>query len=234
MFEVTGKNLREGLLLPIDKPSGWTSFDVVNKIRITLRKKFNRKNIKVGHGGTLDPLATGLLIIGIGPATKQLSSIQADRKTYEGTLFFGAETPSYDAETEPHKIYDKPFPPRTLLYKTAKSMEGEQEQFPPLYSAVKVHGKKLYEYARQGEQKINIKPRHIIIYRFEITRITPPYIDFMAEVSKGTYIRSLVHDFGKKLDNGAYLTALRRIRSGNFDIKDAIELKEWLKINEKS
>ncbi len=234
MHEITEKDLREGKLILIDKPLGWTSFDVVNKIRGTLRKKFKRKRIKVGHGGTLDPLATGLLVIGIGPATKRLGEIQADKKTYEGTMFFGAETPSYDAETEPTKHYDKPFPLRSVLHKTARAMEGSYEQYPPLYSAVKVQGKKLYEYAREGQEEVKIKPRKVHIYRFELTRISPPYIDFVTEVSKGTYIRSLVHDFGKKLDNGAYLTALRRTASGNFTVDQAVSLEEWLKFNEKS
>ncbi len=228
---ITEQDLTRGRILLIDKPLEWTSFDVVNKIRSVLRKRFNRKKIKVGHGGTLDPLATGLLIIGIGPATKILQTIQNARKTYEGTLRLGARTPSYDAETEPSETFPYEHLTESDILRVAKTFTGKQRQLPPPFSAVRHRGKKLYEYARKGEIPDDIKPREVEIFSFDILAVKLPEVHFRTEVSKGTYIRTLADDFGKKLDNGAYLTSLRRTAIGELHLKNAVSLDQWLREN---
>ncbi len=230
-LRISWQDLRQGKIIVVDKPLGWTSFDVVNKIRSVLRRRFDLKKIKVGHAGTLDPLATGVLVIGIGPATKKLGLLQADDKTYEGLMRLGASTPSYDAETEPERVFSLEGITEAQVLEVARSFVGQIEQYPPLYSAVKQKGRKLYEWAREGE-KVTVKPRKVTVYSFDIQNIILPDIQFQTTVSKGTYIRSLVHDFGKKLDNGAYLLALRRTRSGNYSIDQAVDLKNWIKQNE--
>lgn len=229
--QITEKDLKEGVFLLVDKPVGWTSFDVVSHIRSVLRKRFDRKNIKVGHGGTLDPLATGLLVIAIGPATKKLASIQADDKEYEGLIMLGAVTPSYDLETEPEN--EKPFAhlTREEIEKAMADLTGEQWQLPPVYSAVRKGGERLYEKARRGEKVKEIKPRKVNVFRFEPKDIYLPAIHFYAHVSKGTYIRSLAHDLGQLLGTGAYLAALRRTRSGSFHVKDAVNIEQWFSDN---
>jgi tRNA pseudouridine55 synthase len=229
-MRITLQDLRQGKILVVDKPLEWTSFDVVNKIRSVLRKRFHLKKIKVGHAGTLDPMATGVLVVGIGPATKKLGLLQLDDKEYEGLMRLGATTPSYDRETPPDRTFPLDGITESKIKEAAKSFTGEIEQYPPIYSAVKQKGKKLYELAREGEQ-VEIKPRKVKIYDFRIENIMLPDIQFKAHVSKGTYIRSLVHDFGKKLNNGAYLLALRRTRSGNFDLSQAVDLFEWIEQN---
>jgi len=216
-------NFAEGELLLINKPYHWTSFDVVGKIR----NSFKPLKLKVGHAGTLDPLATGLLIICTGKLTKKIDEYQAQEKEYTGTMVLGATTPSYDLETE----VDETFPINHLTEDAIRSncahFLGEIEQYPPAHSAIKVNGERLYEKARRGEE-VELKARKVTIDEFEITRIELPEIDFRVVCSKGTYIRSLVYDFGKALNSGAYLSKLRRTRSGNFRIEDAFEVMEFV------
>ena len=212
-----------GEMLLIDKPKGWTSFDAVNKIRFTLRKILQVKSIKVGHAGTLDPMATGLLIVATGKATKQIDTWQGLNKTYTGTMTLGAVTPSYDAETEATER----FPTNHI---TPESIEAARLQFlgpimqmPPMFSAIKVGGQALYKKARKGET-VAVEPRPVTIEKFEITRVALPEIDFEVQCSKGTYIRSLAFDFGKALGSGAYLSALCRTAIGPHLLKDAWQL----------
>src|ERR1700761_9210015 len=210
-----------GELLLVNKPYKWTSFDVVGKIR----NAFKPLKLKVGHAGTLDPLATGLLIICTGKMTKQIDTFQAEEKEYTGTMVLGATTPSYDMETAPDQQFDISNITEEQIRETCKQFMGEIQQYPPAHSAVKVDGERLYEKARRGEE-VELKTRAVTITEFEITRIELPEIDFRVVCSKGTYIRSLVNDFGKALDNGAYLSRLRRTRSGNFKVTDAWEVME--------
>ncbi len=214
-------NFPEGELLLINKPYQWTSFDVVGKIR----NAFKPLKLKVGHAGTLDPLATGLLIICTGKLTKQIDTFQAEEKEYTGTMVLGASTPSYDLET----IVDQEFALEDISAEKIKAnchqFLGETDQFPPAHSAIKINGERLYEKARRGEE-VERRTRKVTINEFEITRIELPEIDFRVVCSKGTYIRSLVHDFGASLNNGAYLSKLTRTRSGNFKLKDAYEVME--------
>ena len=224
-------NFLEGETLLIDKPLEWTSFDVVNKIRWNLKRKLDVKNIKVGHAGTLDPLATGLLIVCTGKHTKLIESIQAEEKTYTGTILLGKTTPSYDLETE----YNAEFPTQhitpELLEKVRQSFLGEQMQVPPLFSAKQVDGKRAYDFARAGKTVVlNASKVHISDFRINSSRF--PEIDFEISCSKGTYIRSIAHDFGARLDSGGTLIALRRTKSGLYDVKDADDIPGILaKIN---
>ncbi len=216
-----------GEVLLIDKPKTWSSFDVVNKIRWKLRKITGNKKIKVGHAGTLDPLATGLLIICTGKATKTIESIQNENKVYHATFRLGASRPSFDMETEIDKEFDISEITDEDIISAAKSFEGKINQTPPIYSAIQVNGKRAYEYARKGEE-IKLKSREIHISKVEIEKIIMPDITMSIHCSKGTYIRSLADDFGKKLDNGAFLYYLRRTQSGNFSINDALNLEEFI------
>jgi len=216
-------NFPEGELLLINKPYEWTSFDVVGKIRNTLKPL----KLKVGHAGTLDPLATGLLIICTGKLTKQIDTFQAEEKEYTGTLVLGATTPSFDMETEVDAKFDIAGITEEQIYEATKPFIGDISQYPPAHSAVKVNGERLYVKARLGEE-VELKKRFVTISEFEITRIALPEIDFRVVCSKGTYIRSLVSDFGKALNNGAYLSKLTRTRSGNFLLSNAFELKELI------
>lgn len=213
-------NFLDGALLLVDKPAGWTSFDVVNKIRYKLKHRLKVKNIKVGHAGTLDPMATGLLVICTGKFTKKLGDFQGLDKEYDGTLCLGAVTPSYDAESEVVETFPTAHITAALLETARQQFLGDIEQVPPMFSAIKVGGQPLYKKARKGET-VEIAARRIHIYEFELTRIELPEVDFRVRCSKGTYIRSLAHDLGRALDSGAYLTALRRTRVGDFDLKDA-------------
>jgi tRNA pseudouridine55 synthase len=213
----------EGLVFLIDKDPEWTSFDVVNKIRYTLREK------KVGHAGTLDPLATGLVIVCAGNATKRIDSFMAAEKEYTGTFLFGQTRPSHDLETEPDAFFETAHLSEDLAKKTALTFIGVQMQVPPMYSALKVNGKKLYELARKGKETAR-EARQVEIKEFEITRFELPEIDFRVVVSKGTYIRSLAFDFGRALDSGACLSALRRTRIGEWQIKDALRIPDWVKL----
>ncbi len=217
-----------GSTLLVDKPQGWTSFDVVNKIRYKLKKRLKVKKIKVGHSGTLDPMATGLLVICTGRFTKKLAQLQGLSKDYTGTLILGACTPSYDAETEVEERFPYDHIDEEMLEKARLQFIGDIEQIPPMFSAIKVDGQPLYKKARKGE-KIEIEPRNVHISEFELTRVELPEIDFRVSCSKGTYIRSLAHDFGKSLRSGAYLSALRRTRVGDFKIEDAWQLDELVK-----
>lgn len=213
-----------GELLLVNKPYRWTSFDVVGKIR----NAFKPLKRKVGHAGTLDPLATGLLIICTGKMTKQIDTFQAEEKEYTGTMILGATTPSYDMETEPDERFDISQITEEQVKNACKQFLGDIQQYPPAHSAVKIDGERLYEKARRGEA-VELRPRFITISEFEITRIELPEIDFRVVCSKGTYIRSLVNDFGKAINNGAYLSRLRRTRSGNYKVTDAWEVLELVK-----
>lgn len=216
------EDFKNGQLILIDKPLKWTSFQVVNKLRGAIKKRFKIKKIKVGHAGTLDPLATGLLIVCTGKFTKKINEIQAEIKEYTGTITLGATTPSYDLETAINETFPTEHINDGMIHKISKDFLGEIEQFPPIFSAIQKDGVRLYELARKGEST-EIKPRKTHIYEFEITRIEMPKIDFRVVCSKGTYIRSLAFDFGKSLQSGAHLTKLRRTKSGDFDVKDAID-----------
>lgn len=217
---MTAEDFKEGQVLLIDKPLEWTSFQVVNKVRWLIRKRFNIKKIKVGHAGTLDPLASGLLILCTGKFTKQIETYQAQEKEYTGTFTLGATTPSYDLETEIDQRFDLEALSEEKIREATHRFIGDIEQQPPVFSAIKKDGKRLYELARKG-QEVDVPSRVITITEFELTRIELPEVDFQVVCSKGTYIRSLAHDFGKALDNGAYLSQLRRTRIGEFSVTNA-------------
>tara|TARA_B110000285_G_scaffold234677_1_gene312492 strand:- start:483 stop:1100 length:618 start_codon:yes stop_codon:yes gene_type:complete len=200
----------------------------VNKLRYGLKKHLQIKKLKVGHAGTLDPLATGLLIICIGRATKTISTFMNLEKTYTGTITLGATTPSYDLETEFENTFDVSEITEEILHQTAKQFVGEQDQMPPIFSAKKVDGEKAYVVARKGGE-INLKTNRVTIKEFELTKIDLPNVEFKASVTKGTYIRSLAYDFGKALNNGAHLSVLRRTVIGDFKIEDAKSIDGFLK-----
>lgn len=214
-------NRTEGDILLVDKPYHVTSFEIVNKVKIAIKKTFPDK-IKVGHAGTLDPLATGLLIICTGKKTKQIEQIQALEKEYTGTFFVGATTPCFDKEKEIDFTFPTEHITEKLIQETAQKFIGKQMQTPPAYSAVRIEGKRAYDLAREGVEEIKTTPKEIDIKQFEITRIALPEIDFRVVSSKGTYIRSLARDFGLALNSGAYLTSLRRTRTGDYDVNKAI------------
>ncbi len=224
----TAENFLSGQVLLIDKPLHWTSFQVVNKLRWAIKKAFNLKKIKVGHAGTLDPLATGLLVICTGKMTKQIDIFQAQTKEYTGTIVLGSTTPSYDLETEIDNTFSTQHITEDLIHETTKQFIGEIAQFPPIFSAIKKDGKRLYEFARAGEN-VEIKSRNITINTFEITRIALPEVDFRVVCSKGTYIRSLAHDFGKALHSGGYLSVLRRTKIGDFNVNDSLSIEKFIK-----
>ena len=224
---LTEEDFKSGQLLLIDKPLDWTSFQVVNKLRWAIRKSFGIKKLKVGHAGTLDPLATGLLIICTGKFTKKIESYQAQHKTYTGTIVLGATRPSYDMETEIDQTFPVDHISQELIEQVRTSFVGEIEQFPPVFSALKKDGKKLYEYARAGEQ-VEIKPRKITIHDFQITAVNGNEVAFKVNCSKGTYIRSLAHDFGKALQSGAYLSELRRTKIGDYAVNDALSIEDFI------
>lgn len=210
-----------GKILLIDKPLTWSSFQAVNKIKYTLKRKYNLpKSFKIGHAGTLDPLASGLLIICTGKFTKKIQELQGMIKEYTGTFYIGATTPSYDLETEVDKTFSTEHITDELIKETTQKFLGKIDQKPPVFSAIKKKGKRLYEHARAGEE-VEIQSRKISIYEFEITRIALPEIDFRVVCSKGTYIRSLAYDFGKALNSGAYLSSLRRTKIGEFSVENA-------------
>ena len=218
---MTLEQVLAGTVFLVDKPLEWTSFDVVNKIRYTLKKAFGVKKIKVGHAGTLDPLASGLLVVCAGAETKNADSYQGQEKEYTGSFTLGASTPSYDSETPVTTGFPVEHITEELLHATAREhFTGELLQRPPLFSALNVGGKRAYLHARKGEQ-IEIEPRPIRIERFDITAVNMPQVDFRVSCSKGTYIRSLADDFGRALGSRAYLSALRRTRIGHFRIEDA-------------
>ena len=219
---------QEGRVLLIDKPLNWTSFQVVNKIRWLIKQQFSIKKIKVGHAGTLDPLATGLLILCTGKFTKKIETYQAQVKEYTGTITLGATTPSYDLESEIDQKFDISEISEADILKNTQQFLGKIQQQPPIFSALKKNGKRLYEYAREGS-KIEIPSRAVTIKEFEITKIELPCIEFRIVCGKGTYIRSLAHDFGRSLNNGAHLSGLRRTKIGEFRVEDAISVLEFEK-----
>ncbi len=221
------EDYKNGQVLVIDKPLNWTSFQVVNKIRWAIRQKFKIKKIKVGHAGTLDPLATGILIICTGKQTKKLIEYQAETKEYTGTITLGGSTPSFDLETEIDQTYPTNHITKESLRDTAALFVGTIEQKPPIYSAIKQDGVRLYKLARKGE-KTEIKTREVEILAFEITDISMPVISFRIECSKGTYIRSIANDFGEKLKSGGHLSSLRRTKSGSLTIDSASTLETFL------
>lgn len=213
----------EGELLLVDKPISWTSFDVVGKLRNTMKPL----KLKVGHAGTLDPLASGLLIVCTGKLTKKIDLIQAEDKEYTGVITLGATTPSFDLET----AIDQRFPTAAIteedILNTAASFEGEIEQYPPAHSAVQIDGERAYEKARRGEE-VKLKPRKVYIKKFEVQKIEMPHVFFKIQCSKGTYIRSIANDFGVRLNNGAHLSSLRRTMSGNYHVDAAWNLEELI------
>ncbi|WP_026715408.1 tRNA pseudouridine(55) synthase TruB [Flavobacterium daejeonense] len=222
---MTKEEYLEGQVLLIDKPLQWSSFQAVNKLKYLLINKVGLpKKFKIGHAGTLDPLATGLLLICTGKFTKKIQELQGQTKEYTGTFYIGATTPSYDLETEIDATFPTAHIDEALIHETVKQFLGEIDQKPPIFSAIKKDGKRLYEHARAGEE-IEIASRKTTIHEFEITRIALPEIDFRVVCSKGTYIRSLAYDFGKALHSGSHLTALRRTKIGDYDVKNAIDIR---------
>ena len=225
---MTGEDYTTGQVLLIDKPLEWTSFQAVNKIRWHIRQRFNIKKIKVGHAGTLDPLATGLLIICTGKQTKSINEYQGQIKEYTGTFTVGGTTPSYDLESEINETFPTEHITDELIHQTTEQFIGTIQQRPPIFSALKKDGKRLYELARKGET-VDIPTREITINEFEITNIDLPKIGFRVVCSKGTYIRSLAFDFGKALNSGAHLSALRRTKIGNFSVENATSIDAFIK-----
>ncbi len=227
----TLEDYKNGQVLLIDKPLTWTSFQAVNKLRWAIRKAYAIKKIKVGHAGTLDPLATGLLVICTGKMTKQINTFQGQEKEYTGTFVVGSTTPSYDLETEIDAKFAIDLISEDLIHQTTKQFIGKIEQFPPVFSAIKKDGKRLYEFARAGEA-VEIKSREIEISEFEITDINTLNnsieLNFRVVCSKGTYIRSLAHDFGKALNSGAHLSVLRRTRIGDFKVENALSPEDFI------
>ena len=220
----------EGQILLIDKPLTWSSFQAVNKLKYILKRKYDLpKKFKIGHAGTLDPLATGLLIVCTGKFTKKITEIQGQAKEYTGTFTIGATTPSYDMETEINETFPTEHITEALIQETTKQFLGEIDQKPPVFSAIKKDGIRLYEHARAGEE-VEIAFRKTTIYEFEITRIALPEIDFRVVCSKGTYIRSLAFDFGKALQSGGYLSVLRRTKIGKYSVDNGISPEAFEKM----
>jgi tRNA pseudouridine55 synthase len=221
---MTPEEYLNGQVLLIDKPLKWSSFQAVNKLKYLLINKVGLpKKFKIGHAGTLDPLATGLLLICTGKFTKRISELQGQAKEYTGTFYIGATTPSYDLETEIDQTYPIEHIDETLIHETVKQFLGEIDQKPPIFSAIKKDGVRLYEHARAGEI-IEIESRKTTIHEFEITRVALPEVDFRVVCSKGTYIRSLAYDFGKAMSSGSHLTVLRRTKIGDYDVRNAIDI----------
>jgi tRNA pseudouridine55 synthase len=221
---MTTEEYLEGQVLLIDKPLHFTSFQAVNKLKYILINKVGLpKKFKIGHAGTLDPLASGLLLVCTGKFTKIISELQGQAKEYTGTFFIGATTPSYDLETEINHTFPIDHIHEFLIHETVKQFLGEIDQIPPVFSAIKKDGVRLYEHARAGET-VEIASRKTTIHEFEITRIALPEIDFRVVCSKGTYIRSLAFDFGKAMNSGSHLTALRRTKIGDYNVADAIDV----------
>ncbi len=226
-FNLTGEDYKNGQVLLIDKPLEWTSFQVVNKLRWHIRQQFDIKKIKVGHAGTLDPLATGLLIICTGKQTKSIHEYQGQIKEYTGTFTLGATTPSFDLETEINETFSTEHITEELLHETTKQFMGKIQQKPPIFSAIKKDGKRLYELARKGETT-EIKTREVEVTEFKITNIHLPKVDFKIVCSKGTYIRSIANDYGKVLSSGGHLSKLRRTKIGNYAVKNAQSIDEFI------
>ena len=226
LFQISEEKFLEGQMLLIEKPIGWSSFDVVKKIKYLIRKRYNLKKIKVGHAGTLDPLATGLLIICTGKFTKKISEIQDKRKIYTGIITLGGTTPSFDLETEIEKNYKTDHISEDLIKKTTTKFLGEINQVPPIFSALKKDGERLYEKARRGE-KIKINSRKVTIYKFESKLLHKVNVHFIIECSKGTYIRSIANDLGAALNCGGYLSKLCRTDIGEFSLSNAMSINSF-------
>ncbi len=222
-------DFKSGEVLLVDKPLNWTSFQVVNKLRWQIKNKIGVKKIKVGHAGTLDPLASGLLILCTGKQTKSIESYMGLEKEYSGSITLGATRPSYDMETEINQTFPTDHITNDLIYQTANEMKGVVDQMPPIFSAKKIDGQKAYDLARKGEEVI-LKAKQIEIKEFTITSIHKNVVSFIIRCSKGTYIRSIAHDFGIKLNSGAYLSSLRREKIGQFDAENAHSVDDWLEI----
>ena len=225
-FTLRGVEFPEGYVAVIDKPYEWTSADVVRKIKFQLRKCGYPK-IKIGHAGTLDPLATGILLVCIGRATKQVEALQAEEKEYVAELMLGATTPSGDMEHEVDQTYPTEHITREMIEDALKSLTGEREQLPPLYSAKKVQGVRAYEFARAGEE-VELKKALINIYEMELVEWDMPRIKIRVRCSKGTYIRSLAFEIGEAVQSGAYLTSLRRTRSGGYTVEKSHTLDDFM------
>ncbi len=221
------EKLQEGQVILIDKPLRWTSFQVVNKMRYTIQKKYHIKKIKIGHAGTLDPLATGLLIMCTGKFTKKIEEFQGLFKEYTGTFTLGKTTPSYDLETDFDGEYSYSHLTDELINNTVSKFIGEIDQVPPVFSAIQKDGKRAYDSARKGKDLI-LDSRKVMVYEFEIINIDLPKLDFRIKCGKGTYIRSIANDFGKALNSGAYLSSLRRTKIGQFEVENAKSLDEFL------
>lgn len=217
--------VEEGSVFLIDKPLDWTSFDTVNFIRALFKRFYGIRKLKVGHAGTLDPLATGLLIICTGPMTKQIEAYQAQIKTYTGTMLLGQTTPTFDLESEPDQFFPTEGITAEQIDAARQKFIGDIKQHPPKYSAIKIKGKRAFDYARSDEE-IELKARDIHIEDFKVNTDRFPELDFEVVCSKGTYIRSLAHDFGRELGNGACLKSLRRTRIGDFKVEDAWQLED--------
>ena len=226
---MTKESFLEGKVLLIDKPLNWTSFQAVNKIRWHIKQRFKIKKIKVGHAGTLDPLATGLLIICCGKETKNINTYQGQIKEYTGTFTIGATTPSYDLETEVNRRFNYNHLTTQQLKDISKLFVGTIQQTPPIFSAIKQNGTRLYEHARKGHE-IEVNTRQVTIHNFELTKIDMPHVDFIISCSKGTYIRSIAHDFGKALQNGGYLSRLQRTKIGTYSLENALSLEDFEKL----
>jgi tRNA pseudouridine55 synthase len=226
MGKLSLEHIKEGEVLLLDKPLHWTSFQMVNKVRWLIKQKYKLKKIKVGHAGTLDPLATGLVILCTGKATKTIESLMGQTKVYKGEITLGATTPSYDMETEIDSTFETEHITLARIEETLKDFQGEIMQRPPVFSALKKEGKRLYEYARKGED-VEIPKRKVHIDYFKIIENRLPKLNFEVQCSKGTYIRSLAYDFGKALDSGAYLSELRRTRIGNYKVEDALSIEDF-------
>jgi tRNA pseudouridine55 synthase len=216
------EDFQSGQMLLIDKPLTWTSFDAVAKIRYAIRKKFNLKKIKVGHAGTLDPLATGLLIICTGKFTKRIADLTLENKTYTGTIRLGTTTPSYDLETETENPQPTDHLTEELVKMAVEELSGAVMQMPPVFSAKKVDGKRAYISARKGKE-VKLEPRPVVISKFEVDCASLPDVRFEIEASKGTYIRSIARDLGEALKCGAHLTELRRTKIGEYSVQDSID-----------
>ena len=220
----TAEDFLNGQIILIDKPLHWTSFQAVNKMKYALINKVGLpKKFKIGHAGTLDPLASGLLLVCTGKFTKRITELQGQAKEYTGTFYIGATTPSYDLETEINQTFDSSHIDEKLIYETVNQFLGEIDQKPPIFSAIKKEGVRLYEHARAGET-VEIASRKTTIHEFEITRIALPEIDFRVVCSKGTYIRSLAYDFGIAMKTGSHLTVLRRTKIGDYDVNNAVDI----------
>ena len=222
------EDYQEGQILLIDKPLKWSSFQAVNKLKFGLIKELKLpKKFKIGHAGTLDPLASGLLLICTGKFTKRIEELQGQAKEYTGTITVGATTPSYDLETEINERFPTEHITEALIHETLPQFIGEINQKPPVFSAIKKDGKRLYESARAGIE-VEIKTRKVTVSEFEITRIALPEIDFRIVCSKGTYIRSIAYDFGLALNSGGHLTALRRTKIGDYSVENAVEPEAFI------